>query len=71
MAPRDRDKRLGDLEKRGGWQKPTAQPSAQARPAGLPPKPGGNQGAGESRPGHGGGGQPEAQDAGQGQDERE
>lgn len=64
MAPPDRNQRVVDLEERGGWQKPTEQPSAQLRPAGLPPKPEAAQNAGE-----GAGGHAPAQHVGQGNDE--
>jgi hypothetical protein len=72
MTPPNRDARFVDLEERGGWQKPTEQPSAHARPAGLPPKPGGAQDAGQGQgsQGHSDRGQPQAQNAGQGHDER-
>jgi len=63
MAPREKD-RWVDLEERGGWQKPTEQPSAHARPAGLPPKPDTTQDAGQ-----GAGGQGPAEQAGQGSNE--
>lgn len=59
MSTSDSDPRWVDLEERGGWQKPTEQPSAHLRPAGLPPKPGAGQ---ESNPA---GGAP-AQSSGQG-----
>lgn len=38
----------GNIEKRGGWQKPTAQPTAaMSRPQGMPDKPQGGQGGGQ------------------------
>jgi hypothetical protein len=46
-----RIREAGNIEKRGGWMKPTAQPSAMSRPQGMPDKPQGNspsQGSGGS-----------------------
>ncbi|MGO9462977.1 MAG: hypothetical protein ACLQVF_02275 [Isosphaeraceae bacterium] len=40
----ERLREAGNIEKRGGWQKPTAQPSAMNRPQGMPDKPQGGQG---------------------------
>ncbi len=49
----------GNIEKRGGWMKPTAQPNAMSRPQGMPDKPQGNatQGGGQGSGGSGGQGQ--------------
>ena len=63
MTAADRNQRLENLEERGGWLKQTEQPSAQARPAGLPPKPGMVQGADQGasqNAGHGAGQDPAA-----------
>jgi hypothetical protein len=42
----ERLREAGNVEKRGGWQKPTVQPAsaAQAPNQGMPPKPTGNAG---------------------------
>jgi hypothetical protein len=63
MGPPHKNHRPVDLEEKGGWQKPTEQPSAHLRPAGLPPKPEGGQDAGQS------GGQAPGQDPGEGGNE--
>ncbi len=49
----ERLREAGNVEKRGGWQKPTAQPvAAMSRPQGMPDKPQGDQsgqGSGQSQ----------------------
>jgi hypothetical protein len=65
----DRNQRIEDLEERGGWMKQTVQPSADAFPAGLPPKPDAGaapaQGAGQGAGGGAGAQQGSAQGADQ------
>jgi hypothetical protein len=51
-----RIREAGNVEKRGGWMKPTAQPSAMSRPQGMPEKPQGNAGQAGAQ-GSGGDGQ--------------
>lgn len=49
----------GNIEKRGGWMKPTAPPNAMSRPQGMPDKPQGNasQGGGQVSDSGGSGGE--------------
>jgi hypothetical protein len=60
-APRpqqpQRLREAGNVEKRGGWQKPTVQPAsaAHAPQQGMPPKPSGQSGSGQSGSGQGSG----------------
>jgi hypothetical protein len=52
-----RIREAGNVEKRGGWMKPTAPPSAMSRPQGMPDKPQGNASQGGGGQGSSGEGQ--------------